>query len=328
MRCLSCMKTTPKNYCSSCVREFFDGIEVTHLDFDKNGFIRARNELQDTMSISGVQDKISLGFNDVGKLLPTESNGRYILKPIPNSNFKNLNDIAANEHLSMQISSKIFKIETAQSALIKLADGELAYITKRFDYISPKSDAKYDQEDFCSVLDTNSHTGGRNYKYESSYEDISIAIDKFIAASRIAQEDFLKRVILNFLLSNGDAHLKNFSLIRDNKEMKLSPSYDILNTRIHVDDTEMALDLLKDDEFTDTYDALGFYSYTDIKEFSLRQGIKEKRFNKIIDEIVSYTPKVKIMVENSFLSDEIKKTYINMYMNNLDKKLLYCLSLK
>ena len=61
MRCLSCMKITPKNYCSSCVKFFFDGIEVTHLDFDKNGFIRARTELQNTMSISGVQDKISLG---------------------------------------------------------------------------------------------------------------------------------------------------------------------------------------------------------------------------------------------------------------------------
>lgn len=269
MSCLCCMKTTTKNYCPSCISDFFDGNSVDTLDFDKRGFMSARIDLKDTMSISGVQDKISLGFSDETKLLPVESNGRYILKPQPNSEFKNSFDIPANEHLSMHISSSIFKIDTAKSALIRFQDGELAYITKRFDYTTENKDGelKYDQEDFCSVLNTTSATGGKNYKYESSYEDISIAIEKYISASRVAQEDFLRRIILNFLLSNGDAHLKNFSLIRKGKEMRLSPSYDILNTRMHVDDNEMALDLLKNDEFTTAYDALGFYSYADILNF-------------------------------------------------------------
>jgi len=323
MKCLCCMKESKKTYCTKCSKDFFDGRVVETLSFDKEGFISARVELKKTLSISGVQDKISLAFNDENQLLPVESNGRYILKPIPNSNFQNLKDIVANEHLSMQISAKIFKIETAQSALIKLQDGEMAYITKRFDYVAKDSTLKYDQEDFCSVLDRNSTIGGENYKYDSSYEEIAIAIDRYISASRIAQEDFLRRVILNFLLSNGDAHLKNFSLIRDKKEMKLSPSYDILNTKIHIDDAEMALDLLKDDEFTKDYDVLGYYSYADIKEFSLRQGIKEKRFTKILDEIVSYTPSVKEMIENSFLSNEMKEIYTKSYINNLEKKLMY-----
>ena len=85
----------------------------------------------------------------------------------------------------------------------------------------------------------------------------------------------------------------------------------------------MALDLLKNDEFTNTYNALGYYSYADIKELSQRQGIKEKRFNKIIDEIVSNTSNVEKMVNNSFLSQGMKSLYIEMYRNNLNKKLLY-----
>jgi len=317
------MKSTPKDYCPGCIKEFYDGNSISALDFDKSGFMSARIDLKDSMSISGIQDKISLGFNNEKILLPVESNGRYILKPQPNSEFKNFNDIPANEHLSMHISSSVFKIDTAKSALIRFKDGELAYITKRFDYIPKEDNIKYDQEDFCSVLNTNSATAGKNYKYESSYEEIAIAIDKYVAASRVAQEDFLRRVILNFLLSNGDAHLKNFSLIRVGKEMKLSPSYDILNTRMHVDDGEMALDLLKESEFTSAYDGLGFYSYVDIQELSKRQGIKTKRFKKIIDKIESYTPSVEKMVEVSFLSEDMKELYMKMYMNNLEKKLLY-----
>jgi serine/threonine-protein kinase HipA len=317
------MKNTPKEYCPSCIKDFFNGNNINTLDFDKSGFMSARIDLKDTMSISGVQDKISLGFNDAKTLLPAESNGRYILKPQPNSEFKNFNDIPANEHLSMQLSASVFKIDTAKSALVKFKDGELAYITKRFDYISTENTIKYDQEDFCSVLDTNSTTAGKNYKYESSYEEISLSIDKYVAASRIAQEDFLRRVIFNFLISNGDAHLKNFSLIRIDKEMRLSPSYDLLNTRIHVNDGEMALDLLKDSEFTNAYNDLGFYSYADIQEFSKRQGIKKKRLDKIIDEIESYTLSVEEMIASSFLSEKMKELYMSMYKNNLDKKLLY-----
>ena len=169
MSCLCCMKKTSEPYCSKCIKEFFGGNKVATLNFDKSGFMSARIDLKDSMSISGVQDKISLGFSEEKILLPAELNGRYILKPQPNSEFKNLKDIPANEHLSMHISSSIFKIKTAKSALIKFNDGELAYITKRFDYVSDANDSiKYDQEDFCSILDINSVNRGKNYKYETN----------------------------------------------------------------------------------------------------------------------------------------------------------------
>ena len=124
MKCLCCLKNTPKEYCPSCIKDFFDGNNIRALDFDKSGFMSARIDLKDTMSISGVQDKISLGFSDAKILLPAESNGRYILKPQPSSEFKNFNDIPANEHLSMQLSASVFKIDTAKSALVKFKDGD------------------------------------------------------------------------------------------------------------------------------------------------------------------------------------------------------------
>ena len=39
----------------------------------------------------------------------------------------------ANEHVTMQIASQVFGIETPPNAVVRFTDGELAYIVKRFD---------------------------------------------------------------------------------------------------------------------------------------------------------------------------------------------------
>ena len=51
-------------------------------------------------------------------------------------------------------------------------------------------------------------------------------------------------MLFNFLFANGDAHLKNFSIIRrPDGSNTLSPAYDLINTLIHIpDDTIFALD--------------------------------------------------------------------------------------
>ena len=52
-----------------------------------------------------------------------------------------------------------------------------------------------------------------------------------------------KLLVFNYLFSNGDAHLKNFSIVETPLgDYRLSPAYDLLNTRIHVDDNDFALD--------------------------------------------------------------------------------------
>ncbi len=84
--CLGCLqeKKLKSGYCAKCIKEIFDGIVPLPLAFDKNEFYIQRKELASKMSISGVQDKIFLKFED-NKLITTASNGKYILKPAPNS---------------------------------------------------------------------------------------------------------------------------------------------------------------------------------------------------------------------------------------------------
>lgn len=68
-------------------------------------------------------------------------------------------------------------------------------------------------------------------------------IQKYVPAWRVEVEKFFSLVVFNYLFSNGDAHLKNFSLLEStNGDYLLSPAYDLINTKLHVDDTDFALE--------------------------------------------------------------------------------------
>ena len=86
-------------------------------------------------------------------------------------------------------------------------------------------------------------------------------------------------LLFNYLFSNGDAHIKNFSLLETPLgDYRLSPSYDLLNTRIHIEDTDFALN----DGLLPRPLTLGKISH----QFSLlaeKAGIPKKVFNDVRD---------------------------------------------
>jgi len=332
MRCHSCLKNISSGfYCRLCLKKLFDGKKIKPLEFDKTEFYEIKRQMTNRISLSGVQDKISLTYGDHNDLIPTQTDGRFILKPIPrvHDSAIHLEDIAANEHLSMQISSQIFKIPTAPNGLIEFKDGELAYITKRFDYnidATKASILKLDQEDFASVLSFTKESAGNDYKYESSYEECAYGIKRFVAAYIPALEDFYKRIVLNYLIGNGDAHLKNFSLIREvnRDDYSLSPNYDILFTRYHLPDENgiSGLDLFKEYE-SEAFKAMGYYTLEDFEIFAKMIGISDKRLIKIFNNILSSTDKVHRLIEQSFMSSEAKIAYRENYDIRLKKCLCY-----
>jgi serine/threonine-protein kinase HipA len=69
-------------------------------------------------------------------------------------------------------------------------------------------------------------------------------------------------ILFNYIFSNGDAHLKNFSVIQSEQgDYTLKPVYDLLCTRIHSpSESDMALDLLTDG-FSNAFEASGFYTH-------------------------------------------------------------------
>jgi serine/threonine-protein kinase HipA len=319
MNCLGCYKKIEKNeYCLSCRKKLFDGKRVSAvLEFDKPKAenISMYNEHSKRMSISGVQLKYSLKLNG-NNLELCETNGQYIIKPIPTADhLEMMEDAPENEHLTMQIASQIFNIKTAYNALIYFKDGTPAYITKRFDV--KEDGTKYIQEDFAQITNRTKETHGESYKYEGSYLEIGELIKKFVPASMIAIENFFKIILFNYIFSNGDAHLKNFSLIRnDFGEMELSPSYDLMSTIIHTpSERDAALDLYNKDHESEYYETYGHYGRMEFIEFAKRLGIIEVRFMRTIDFFIKKETEVTRFIQNSLLSKEAKqKLIVNFHL--------------
>jgi serine/threonine-protein kinase HipA len=263
----------------------------------------------DRLSISGVQTKISLSLND-GRLEMVKRNGQYILKPRPYGTFQRLEIAPINEHLTMQIARQVFNIDVADNALVEFSDGEHAYLVRRFDV--QRDGRRFLQEDFAQIAGKSEETDGRNYKYDFSYEEISELIRRYVAAYRVDLERFFTLVAFNYLVHNGDAHAKNFSLIRNEEtgEYNLAPAYDLLNTRLHLpNETRTALNLFKDDFETESYKANAFYAYDDFVVFAQRLGLVEVRYKRILEGFIDRLESVYSLIDCSILPEDCKQIY-------------------
>jgi serine/threonine-protein kinase HipA len=308
MICFGCFKENDaEGYCKKCLKELFDGKKVDHVMPFNSPYKEKSSlytDLTTKMSISGAQVKYSLKLEN-GKLILTEKGGQYILKPIPVGQFRNLDQAPANEHLTMQLAKQVFRISVPANAIIYFQDGSPAYLVRRFD-VKPDS-SKYQQEDFAQIAQVTELTHGKNYKYDLSYEEIGTLIKQYIPTYKVEVEKFFRLVLFNYILSNGDAHVKNFSVIQsDSGDYILTPAYDLLCTRIHTpSENDMALMLFKD-RFSEAYEAIGFYTGYDFKLFGKKLGILEGRVIKIMNEVISNAEMLSEIIDRSFLKDEVK----------------------
>jgi len=316
MNCLGCFTLTKEPYCNRCKKKLFGNQKIAYiLNFDKNEFLSKTVELSQRMSISGVQDKISLKIAD-NRLIPTSQNGTYLLKPVPLMEYGELiTDVAKNEHFTMQLASQVFKLETAVNGLIAFSDGELAYITKRFDRVDG---TKIKQEDFASLAQRSEQSHGKNYKYDYSYEEIAQLIKKYLPAYRVEIVNYFKLILFNYLIGNGDAHLKNFSVLqRKTEDYGLTPAYDLLSSSIHLpNESRTALELFKEFE-TKSFEANGFYAYDDFLEFGKRVGLSKKMVETVLKSFIKNENRVLELIERSFLSQEAKERYVALYLDRL-----------
>jgi len=310
-------------YSPTCLKRVFNGKKVSHIlpynppdlsEEDAEKFQQNRKRI----SISGVQEKVSL-LMEKNTLRLTEENeqGTYILKPIPRD-LRKVDQVPANEHLTMQIARQVFGIHTAENALIFFKNGEPAYITKRFDVA--ENGAKIGKEDFATLAGKTAETAGPNFKYEYSYEEMAELVRQFIPAAMVELEKLFSLILFNYLICNGDAHLKNYGVIETKQgDYILSPAYDLVNTSLHVDDTAMALSdgLFKGDSNTESFEANAFYAYDDFYEFGLKVGLVKSRVVKILNKFRSHRDKVQSLTERSYLNDEMKKAYMDSYLNKL-----------
>lgn len=306
-------------YSVTCLRSMFDGKKVSHLlPFESpqqnEEVVALFMENVKHISISGVQQKLSM-VQEKNMLRLTNENeqGTHILKPIP-SLLKKAGMVPANEHLTMQIASQVYGINTAENAMIFFKDGTPAYITKRFD-VKPDS-GKWGKEDFATLAGKTKNISNENYKYEFSYEELGILIQKNVPAWVVEIEKYFSLVLFNFLFSNGDAHLKNFSLLETSRgDYKLSPAYDLINSRMHVDDSDFAFDkgLFADNFKSETFKKNNHPCKEDFAEFGKRIGLQQNRMQRIIELFMKQQKMVETLASRSFLTEENKRGYLLQY---------------
>ena len=205
----------------SAWRKVFGIDKEPFIDLTLAGVSLKAQEMVGKMSISGVQPKLPVKLADREndpRLEVTGEGGQYILKPQVQA-FANLPE---NEELCMTIAEDI-GINVPAHCLVHLKDKSLAYVVRRFDR---KGRRKVHQEDFSQILE-------KDDKYSGSVEEIGRKLKDVSEVPGLDVQLFFERVVFNFLIGNGDAHVKNYSVIYNEEGLaRLAPAYDLVCSRI------------------------------------------------------------------------------------------------
>ena len=298
-KCLFCYK--PLNdgevdYHPGCARKIFESTVVPVLPYTRDNIKElAREIVTASTTVTGVQAKLSLDIARGGKDEPQRFTivglwGRFILKP-QTDRFVNLPE---NEDLTMHL-AEIAGIRTVPHSLVRFADGELCYITRRVD--RTKKGDKIAMEDMCQLSERLTED-----KYKGSYERIAKLIKKHSSAPILDVINFWEIVVFAWLTGNADMHLKNFSLFKPTDNYKFTPAYDLLSTSIVMpeDNEELALTLngkkkkIKREDF---------------EKAMSDSGMDEKSIANLFKKFEKAYPKWIEMIAQSFLPEEQQGLY-------------------
>ena len=323
--CPSTLSPGFDTYSPTALKRLFNGKKVSHImDFSYDEEENTADVVDNTtrISVSGVQEKLSAILKD-GKVIPTPQGiqGTYIIKPAPyNKALRDRKQIPANEHLTMQIASQVYGITTAENGMVFFKDGRPAYITKRFD-LTPDG-LKIPQEDFAALVGKTSDNAGRDFKYTGSYMDIALAIKRYVPAWMVEMSKFFTLVVFNYAFANGDAHLKNFTLQQSAYgDYFLSPAYDLMNTSLHTNDDDFALETGLSESLvkSDIYEQKGHPCQTDFMRFGKEIGLNEKQIRRCMAPFLKVQPRVLELISNSFLEEKQKRMYLSIYRERLNR---------
>lgn len=238
-------------------------------------------ERETKFSLAGVQMKFSMEEKD-GRYNLSKSGdlGDWIIKT-PSTKHK---DVPVNEFSAMTLASLV-GVDISEIKLvdmsqldnlpqINLPDEAFAFAIKRFDR---QESSRVHMEDFAQILVKYPHE-----KYNSAnYEQIGRVLYAFSGDALADVQQFARRLLVNILVANGDAHLKNWSLLYEDKVTpRLSPAYDIVTTSVYIDgERNFALNLGK----TKDWYAISFDNF---KAWSEKSGIPWRAIKPHLEDVM------------------------------------------
>jgi serine/threonine-protein kinase HipA len=196
-------------------------------------------------------------------------------------------ELALNEYYCMQV----VKYANIPVPKFYISDDDKLFIMKRFDI---KEDGSYlGFEDMCVVF-----AKQRDDKYEGTYEQIAKAIKTYVSPKnkKSSLYNYFKMTYINFMLQNGDAHLKNFGLLYDGIEnISLAPAYDVVSTTVYIKNDIPALHLLGSKKW---------WGKKHLKRFGVEScDLTKSEVDIAISECEKAKDKVFVEIENKFQSN-------------------------
>jgi len=276
------------------LKEMFNSTKLPNINFDLSEISLQAQKLAGKLSISGVQPKLSVKLDKKNnELIVVSEGGEHILKP-QTPTFEN---IPENEQCCMDIAQEL-GIDIPLHCLLYLKDKSLAYLVKRFDR---KKEIKIHQEDFTQILE-------KNDKYRGSVEQIGRSLREISSAPGYDVQLLFERVVFNFIIGNGDAHLKNYSISYKEDNIRLTPAYDIVCSKLVIsteEDSAITINGKKNNLTRGDFDTLAEYLNIPIK---IRYEKFENKFNMI-----------KKYIESSFLDEKKQEQFIEIVKERLSR---------
>lgn len=299
-KCLYCYKELDegqKDFHPNCARKFFGTADAPLLEYRQEDLdVLAAQVIQAQRSLTGVQPKLSLNLHkhEGGNRLTIVGHwGDFIFKPQAEA----YPELPENEDLTMHM-AEAARIKAVPHSLIRLADGSLGYITRRID--RTKKGEKIDMEDFCQLT-----FHPTEYKYKSSCEQIAKTISAYSSMPKLDLVNFMQVLLFSFITGNNDMHLKNFSLYRPKRLYQLTPAYDLLNVAIANPKNKEELALTLNGKKSRL-------KLADFLKASASMGIDENVTIQLISSMMSALPAWTELINNSFLSEEMMETYLEL----------------
>lgn len=192
-------------------------------------------------SLAGVQLKFSAMKRGERLTAPAEAGAGRIIAKLPSAQFPTLPEV---EYVSMKL-AEAAGVETARCSLVavdelegvprRLLPGARVLAVERFDRAA---EGRVHAEDFAQLFGA---SGDQKYS-RSNEESVVRAVQRFVGLGAV--EEAIRRIVVNILIGNTDAHLKNWSFIfPGGNRIALAPAYDIVAVNLLTGDGEMALRL-------------------------------------------------------------------------------------
>lgn len=293
---------TDRSYHPKCCKRFFGSENLPVLELNKDLLLKLANTtVHQRISLTGVQPKLSVSLSKGergARLTIVGLWGDYILKPQHTA----IDHMPEVEDLTMHL-AKSFRIDTCAHTLLPASNGDLVYLARRFDRLKK---IKIHMEDFCQLAEFQTEQ-----KYNSTYERCGKLIQKYCHSVGLDLLNYFEILVFSFLSGNNDMHMKNFSVLHLENEIKLAPAYDLTNGQLinPKDKEDMALQLNGRKKRISRHD---------FEQLATVLGISPVVCNRVLKKFTTEPAKVFELIDQSFLTDDYKAGYKKIWTSKLE----------